>query len=41
VADPDKTKARTRAEKRKRRELERGVEQNGHHAREKKRRGKR
>ncbi len=41
MADPDKKKARKRAKKRKRRELERAVEENGHHAREKKRKGKR
>jgi hypothetical protein len=41
MADPDKKKARKRAKKRKRRELERALEENGRHAREKKRKGKR
>ena len=41
MADPDKKKARKRAKKRKRREIERAVEKDGHHAREKKRKGKR
>jgi len=41
VADPDKKKARKLAKKRKRLELERVIEKDGHHAREKKRKGKR
>ena len=41
MTDPYKKKARKRTKKRKRRELERAVEENGRHAREKKRKGKR
>jgi len=40
MSDPDKKKARKRTKKRKRRDLERAVEENGHHSREK-RKGKR
>jgi hypothetical protein len=41
MADPDKKKARKRAKKRKRREIEGALDENGRHAREKKRKGKR